>query len=58
MRGGLRTPKGWGMVVGMATTVKQLAEQDMNLTIESRAQLADLLVESLDAEKLGHIDRL
>ena len=46
------------MVVGMATTVKQLAEQDMNLTIESRVQLADLLVESLDAEKLGHIDRL
>jgi hypothetical protein len=30
----------------------------MNLPAESRAQLADLLVESLDADDLGHIDRL
>jgi hypothetical protein len=42
----------------MATTVEQLAEQAMNLPSESRARLADLLVESLDANELGHIDRL
>ena len=42
----------------MATTVEQLAEQAMNLPTESRAKLADLLVESLDADDLGHIDRL
>jgi hypothetical protein len=42
----------------MATTVEQLAEQAMNLPAESRAQLADLLVESLDADELGRIDRL
>jgi hypothetical protein len=30
----------------------------MNLPAESRAQLADLRVESLDADDLGHIDRL
>jgi putative addiction module component (TIGR02574 family) len=42
----------------MSTTVEQLAEQAMNLPAESRAQLADLLVESLDADDLGHIDRL
>lgn len=39
-------------------TVEQLAEQAMKLPTESRARLADLLVESLDADKLGHIDRL
>jgi hypothetical protein len=42
----------------MSTTVEQLAEQAMNLPGESRARLADLLVESLDAEALTHIDRL
>ncbi len=42
----------------MATTVEQLAEQAMNLPAESRAQLADILVESLDADELGRIDRL
>jgi len=42
----------------MATTVEELAEQAMNLPSESRARLADLLVESLDANELGHIDRL
>jgi hypothetical protein len=42
----------------MATTVEQLAEQAMNLPSESRARLADLLVESLDADELGDIDRL
>ena len=39
-------------------TVEQLAEQAMKLPTESRARLADLLVESLDADELGHIDRL
>lgn len=42
----------------MATTLEQLAEQAMNLPTESRARLADLLVESLDAAELGHVDRL
>jgi len=42
----------------MSTTVEQLAEQAMNLPGESRARLADLLVESLDAEALTQIDRL
>ena len=42
----------------MTTTVEQLAEQAMNLPTESRARLADLLVESLDEESLGRIDRL
>ena len=42
----------------MATTVEQLAKQAMDLPAESRARLADLLVESLDADELGRIDRL
>lgn len=42
----------------MTTTVEQLAEQAMSLPTESRARLADLLVESLDANDLGRIDRL
>ena len=42
----------------MATTVEKLVEQAMMLPGESRARLADLLVESLDAEDLGRIDRL
>ena len=42
----------------MATTVEQLAEQAMGLPGESRAELADRLVASLDAEELGRIDRL
>ena len=42
----------------MAATVEQLAAQAMSLPSESRARLADLLVESLDADDLGHIDRL
>ncbi len=47
-----------GYLLVMATTVEKLAEQAMNLPTESRARLADLLVESLDASELGHIDRL
>jgi hypothetical protein len=42
----------------MAATTEQLAEQAMCLPAESRARLADLLVESLDADDLGRIDRL
>lgn len=42
----------------MTTTVEKLAEQAMSLPTESRARLAGLLVESLDAHELGHIDRL
>jgi hypothetical protein len=42
----------------MAITWEQLAEQAMSLATESRARLADLLVESLDADELGQIDHL
>ena len=42
----------------MSITVEQLAEQAMNLPGESRARLADLLVESLDADTLTEIDQL
>ena len=42
----------------MRTSVEQLAKQAMALPTESRARLADLLVESLDAGELGRIDRL
>jgi hypothetical protein len=42
----------------MAMTVEQLAEQAMTLPSESRARLADLLVESLDGDDLGRIERL
>ena len=42
----------------MSITVEQLAEQAMNLPGESRARLADLLVESLDADALTKIDQL
>jgi putative addiction module component (TIGR02574 family) len=42
----------------MGSTVEKLAKQAMTLPTESRARLADLLVESLDAEQLGSIDQL
>jgi len=42
----------------MATTVEQLAEQAMTLPSESRARLADLLVESLEGADLGRIEQL
>lgn len=42
----------------MSTTVEQLAEQAMDLPPESRAKLADLLVESLDSEELGRIEQM
>lgn len=40
----------------MATTVEQLAEQAMSLPGESRARLADLLVESLEDVELGAVE--
>jgi hypothetical protein len=42
----------------MAATWEQLAEQAMALSSESRARLADRLVESLDVDDLGPMDRL
>jgi len=42
----------------MSITIEKLAEQAMNLPSESRARLADLLVESLDADTLTEIDQL
>jgi putative addiction module component (TIGR02574 family) len=42
----------------MATTLEELAEGAMSLPAESRARLADLLVESLEAGDLGSIDRM
>lgn len=42
----------------MATTVEKLVQEAMTLPSESRARLADLLVESLDADELGRIDQL
>ncbi len=42
----------------MATSVERLAEEALKLPSESRARLADLLVESLDADALSRIDRL
>jgi putative addiction module component (TIGR02574 family) len=42
----------------MGTPLEKLAEQAMALPNESRAQLADLIVESLDAGELGRIDQM
>lgn len=42
----------------MATTVERLAEEAMALPAQARAQLADLLVESLDSQEMGSIDQL
>ena len=42
----------------MATNWEQLAEEAMALSSESRARLADRLVESLDVTELGAIDNL
>ncbi len=42
----------------MSTTVEQLAEQAMTLPVESRARLADLLVESLHRDELSRIEQL
>lgn len=42
----------------MATMIEQIAEQAMTLPGELRAQLADLLVESLESDDLGRIGQL
>ena len=42
----------------MPMTVDQLAQEALALSTESRALLADKLVESLDTEELGQIDLL
>ena len=41
-----------------ATTIEKLAAEAMMLPTESRARLADMLVESLDAADLTHLDQL
>jgi hypothetical protein len=41
----------------METTVEQLVSQAMTLSGELRARLAELLVESLDAEDFGAIEK-
>jgi len=46
------------VMVRPTKTLEQVAEQAMALPSESRAQLADLLVESLDGEELGRIEQL
>jgi hypothetical protein len=42
----------------MSATIEELAEQAMSLPAEARARLADLLVESLDADEISSVDRL
>ena len=42
----------------MVPTIEQLIEQALALPGESRAQLADLLVESLEGDDLGRIEQL
>ena len=49
---------GCGTLRSMTTNWEQLAEEAMALPSESRARLADRLVESLDVAELGGIDNL
>lgn len=42
----------------MPMTLEQLAAEALHLPTEARAQLADRLVESLDAAELNRIDKL
>jgi hypothetical protein len=42
----------------MATTLEKVIEEAMTLPNESRAELADLLVQSLETGGLGSTDRL
>ena len=39
----------------MPTTIEQLAKEAMSLPSELRAQLADLLVESLEGDDIGQV---
>jgi len=47
-----------GILQFMSTTVEKIVEQAMSLPGESRAEVADLLVQSLETADLGHIDRM
>jgi hypothetical protein len=42
----------------MSSTVEKFAKQAMMLPTESRARLADILVESLDGEELGRLEQM
>jgi len=42
----------------MSTNIEELVAQAMTLPLESRARLAELLVESLDTDELGRIEYL
>jgi hypothetical protein len=42
----------------MPTSLEELVEKAMTLPSESRAELADLLVQSLDSEGLSCIERM
>jgi len=53
----LDTGKSGVKVPHMPLTPEELAQEALGLPTESRAQLADLIVESLDATELGPIDR-
>ncbi len=44
--------------MSMASNIERVAEQAMRLPAQSRAELADRLVESLDSDAIGRIDRL
>jgi Flp pilus assembly protein CpaB len=41
----------------MATSIEDLIKRAMKLPAEQRAQLADVLVESMDAEALTNLDK-
>ncbi|HEX7771165.1 MAG TPA: addiction module protein [Pyrinomonadaceae bacterium] len=41
----------------MATSIEQLVTQAMELPGESRARLAELLVESLEADDIGPVEK-
>ncbi len=42
----------------MAITLEKLVEEAMSLPGESRARLADLIMESLDGDDLGQVEQL
>jgi len=42
----------------MTTSLDKIVEEAMGLPSESRAELADLLVQSLDLGALGHFERI
>ena len=53
----LDTETGRAKVPTMPFTPKELAEKAMEMPTESRAQLAELLVESLDPAELASVNR-